>query len=125
MTAFKFNPILDTNYLFDLYGEDIEYAKEMFEIFFESTAIEFPDIENYLSEGNTSDAKSLVHKLKPSFHMVGLRQIGDEMQLIENLLEEEKLDEARPIFDAIRSKVSQSLDLLNEELQRMKSHLDQ
>ena len=123
-STFNFNESLDVAYLNSIYDGDVEYAKEMFEIFFDSSALEFRLIEGLLEEGSFSEAKSIVHKLKPSFSMVGLTQVGLLMDELERKLNDESQnDYSIALFRNVSEMYFSQEPLLKEELEKMRSYL--
>ena len=96
----------------------------MFEIFFESSALEFRLIEGLLEQGSFSEAKSIVHKLKPSFSMVGLTQVGLLMDELERKLNDESQnDYSKSLFRNVSEMYLSQEPLLKEELEKMRSYL--
>jgi PAS domain S-box-containing protein len=84
-TAFSYNPRLDKNLLKDLYGDDLAYAREMFDTFINKSLPEVTVLKRQLSTENWTELGRLAHKLKPSFGMVGLPDIEEKMQHIEDM----------------------------------------
>jgi len=68
----QFHPRLDAQTLTDLYGNDLDYAREMFDTFLNDTLSEFESLRTLLDGGKLADLARLAHKLKPTLHMVGL-----------------------------------------------------
>lgn len=67
----------------ELYGNDADYAKEMFNTFFEHTLPELAGLK-YAVELETWQALScLAHRLKPAFVMVGLPKISGLLEELE------------------------------------------
>ncbi len=124
MERFIFDSSLDSSYLDSIFDGDVDYAKEMFEIFFESTAIEFKEIEPYFENNDYGAAKSLVHKLKPSFHMVGLTRIGGLMDELERQLQDPDNNESsRLLFNKIQEMYASAESVLKRDLERMQDFL--
>ena len=124
MERFIFDSSLDSSYLDSIFDGDVDYAKEMFEIFFESTAIEFKEIEPYFANNDYGAAKSLVHKLKPSFHMVGLTRIGGLMDELERQLHDPDNNESsRLLFNKIQEMYASAESVLKRDLERMQDFL--
>ena len=124
MERFIFDSSLDSSYLDSIFDGDVDYAKEMFEIFFESTAIEFKEIGPYFANNDYGAAKSLVHKLKPSFHMVGLTKIGGLMDELERQLQDPDNNESsRLLFNTIQEMYASAESVLKRDLERMQEFL--
>jgi PAS domain S-box-containing protein len=81
--VFKFNARLDKNLLFELYGDDLDYACDMFDTFLHKSLPEMVALRQQQETENWTELGRLAHKLKPSFGMVGLPDLEVKMQLIE------------------------------------------
>ena len=124
MERFIFDSSLDSSYLDSIFAGDVDYAREMFEIFFESTAVEFNEIEPYFENNDFGAAKGLVHKLKPSFYMVGLTKIGGLMDELELRLQDSNNNESsRILFNKIKEMFASSESILRKDLERMRAFL--
>lgn len=71
----KFDEDLIKEYL----GDDIEYQNEMFELFVETVSSERTEILEAFDSLDLDTVKRVLHKIKPTFQMVGLK---DSFQLI-------------------------------------------
>ena len=72
----------DYLYLSELYLDDWEYALEMFDLFLEHGTQDIQLLEGAFKSEKWQDVKSLAHKLKASFSMVGYPHLAS---LFENL----------------------------------------
>ena len=70
--SFVYEAGLDAVYLQEMYEDDLEYAKDMFEIFLEEVIQEIALLPTYLEEEDWQALRGATHKIKPSFSMVGL-----------------------------------------------------
>ncbi len=80
---FVFNTLINTQYLEELYGDDISIVQIMFESFLEDS---IPIWENILEAINAKDFKrvsEMTHQIKPSFSMVGLPYLHPKIQELE------------------------------------------
>jgi PAS domain S-box-containing protein len=84
-TVFSYNSRLDKKLLYELYGDDMDYAKAMFDTFLTKSLPEVALIKKQLTTENWTEMGRLAHKLKPSFGMVGLKDLEDKMQAIEDM----------------------------------------
>ncbi len=82
---FSYNTRLDKNLLKELYGDDLDYAREMFDTFLTKSLPEVVLMKRQLSTENWTELGRLAHKLKPSFGMVGLSDMEEKMQGIEDM----------------------------------------
>ncbi|NNF36169.1 MAG: response regulator [Saprospiraceae bacterium] len=102
---------LDETVLKELYGDDLEAAKDMFEIFLETNLPIFNDLEKHLIDNNWSTAREMTHKLKPSFSMIGLPKLTDQMATLENHCDNSN-SEAYALYQSIKSDLDHALDSL-------------
>ena len=112
----------DTTTLDMYYGEDISYALEMFEIFSEQLKESIPEIQVALSTSNRIGLRHLVHKLKPTFTMVGFPSLTQYFEKWEQDLDQPNLSfELFPgVWEDINPKVMETLNLVDKEIIKMK-----
>jgi PAS domain S-box-containing protein len=84
-TLFSYNKRLDKKLLKELYGDDLDYAREMFDTFLNKSLPEVALLKRQLTTENWTELGRLAHKLKPSFGMVGLGDMEEKMQSIEDM----------------------------------------
>lgn len=82
--TFSYNSRLDKDLLNDLYGDDLDYACDMFDTFLNRSLPEIALLKPQLRAENWAELGRLAHKLKPSFGMVGLSDIEEKMDRIED-----------------------------------------
>ncbi len=80
---FIFNERLDTALLTEFYGGDLSYARDMFDIFLTTVMPEYLTLKEQVVAKNTAEVGRLAHKLKPTFAMVGLPDLEQQMEAIE------------------------------------------
>ncbi len=83
-TPFAFNKRLDAALLTEFYGDDLSYARDMFDIFLSTVLPEYAMLKEEVVAKNTEEVGRLAHKLKPTFAMVGLPDLEQQMEVIEN-----------------------------------------
>ena len=115
-----FNPLINSQYLEEIYGDDISIVQIMFESFLEDI---IPTWEKILDAINTKDFKQvseLTHQVKPSFSMVGLPFLHPKIQALELYAKQ------MPDFETLLSKyqslsieVKQAQLVIEEELKKM------
>lgn len=112
----------DTTTLDMYYGEDISYALEMFEIFSDQLKESIPEIKVALSTSNRIGLRHLVHKLKPTFTMVGFPSLTQYFEKWEQDLDQPNLSfELFPgVWEDINPKVMETLNLVEKEIIKMK-----
>jgi CheY-like chemotaxis protein/HPt (histidine-containing phosphotransfer) domain-containing protein len=117
---FTFNKELNTDYLNEFYDNDIAYAKEMFELFLSQYVKEFEEVETLLSQGEWTTVKQKLHKIKPSFAMVGLPDFTAKIQAIEDEIAAAQTAEASSKYQFFKNEIQHYLPILESDLLKMK-----
>ena len=74
---------LDKKFLIEAYGDDLDYAEEIFELFLSEYPKEMHQLITFIRDKNMKDLTHHVHKMKPTFQMVGLTTVSRRFQEIE------------------------------------------
>jgi hypothetical protein len=77
---FAFNPLLNTTYLREIYGDDLTIVQIMFESFLDDSIPIWEEISEKIANKNFKEVGDMVHQIKPSFSMVGLTFLHPKMQ---------------------------------------------
>jgi HPt (histidine-containing phosphotransfer) domain-containing protein len=118
--AFVFNPEIDRNYLFSLYGDDYNYVQEVFETVLCDYQSLIENIELGYSSGNISALKAAVHKIKPVFGFVGLTAVQEQCQEFEKICGTvSSQDQLAGEFETLKNKIFQSKQLIEEEKKKL------
>jgi len=118
----SFNKALDTAYLKEAYGDDIEYAAEMFEIFLHETMPEFNQLRDIIVKRENEQARRIIHKIYPNFTMVGISSIGEELwNLKEQIKNETDQADFQPVIEEIAAKMKEYIPILESEIERLKT----
>lgn len=123
--TFIFHPQLDQNALVELYQNDLQYANEMFLTFNAIIENELDVLHKATNDQELGKIKKQIHKMKPTFKMVGLTSIFNTFEEIERevldsdfALVKNKIDDAKKVIQQsipiIRSVMSKLNDELNE-----------
>jgi HPt (histidine-containing phosphotransfer) domain-containing protein len=79
------------DYLFELAKGDMEFVKEMIQVYLEENSGELDNLGLQVKRKNFSQIRQIAHKLRSSIPYVGLDMlIGDEVQEMEELARQEK-----------------------------------
>ena len=121
---FVFNPLINVQYLQEIYGDDLSIVQIMFESFLEDI---MPIWEKILDEINTKNFKNvseMAHQIKPSFSMAGLLFLHPKIQ------DFELYAKGMPDFNVLLAKyqslcieVSQARIVIAEELIKLNDQL--
>lgn len=124
-TRFDFHPLLDRPYLATFYEEDWEYAYEMFVLYQEAAHVALEAMKKALAEKNHENLWHNIHKLRPAFMMVGLKELYELADQVEGggpqNYEEAELEKKSV---EICEKIKASMPLIKEESQRLKNLVD-
>ncbi len=82
--SFVFHERLDADLLNEFYGDDLSYARDMFDIFLTTVIPEYATLKERVAAKNKDEVGRLAHKLKPTFAMVGLPDLEQKMEAIEH-----------------------------------------
>ena len=118
--SFVFNPEIDTNYLFSLYGDDYNYVQEVFDTVLCDYQSLTDNIEYSYSSGNINALRSAVHKIKPVFGFVGLTAVQQQCQQFEQICGTvSSPDHLSGDFETLKNKIFQSKQLIEEEKKKL------
>lgn len=120
-TNFTFNEKLDVDTLEALYEDDLEYAADLFETFLDYTVEEFKPLKDLIQAKDWAATKSLAHKLKPTFSMVGLTQLETKMMAIEHqAIEQPDPQKIATLHREVEEALTVYIPILSEDLDKMK-----
>ena len=74
---------IDLTYLKQLSNGSNKFIDEMITVFMEQTPIEISNLEKYLLSKEWKSLRSTAHKMKPSFSFMGIKELENDIKLIE------------------------------------------
>lgn len=121
--AFAFSNELDQPFLQSLYGDDLEYAREVFEGFLSETKTEFEEIKKDYRQNDLKKMRQRLHKIKPTFSFVGLTPLTEKTEkMIIACDASSGTGQIEPGCSALFKEIENSFPLIENELSRMKDH---
>jgi HPt (histidine-containing phosphotransfer) domain-containing protein len=78
-------PLLDANYLQEIYGGDQSILQIIFETFLEDSLNTWDEISLAIENQDFQKVGALTHQIKPSFSMVGLTHLYPKIKAFEDL----------------------------------------
>lgn len=120
---FEFNPRLDSAYLRKLYGDNFEYAFDLFQLFTGCIEKELTEIGHAMKRQEWDRMRGLVHKIKPNFSMVGLTWITKSMQAIYDKLHAKDHTHIEQMMIEVIKDLDVYLPLIREERKRLEAFL--
>ncbi|PWK20105.1 PAS domain S-box-containing protein [Arcicella aurantiaca] len=110
---------LDQTSLEQLYGDDKEYAAEMFETFLEDVLPDFYQLQNFVEKKDWENLSKESHKLKPTLAMVGLNLMESKIVEIEKNAKEQANEDW--LISAVNTFVAEMDGYLPTLKQRLKT----
>lgn len=123
--TFEFHPSLDRTYLASFYEEDWEYAYEMFDLFQEAALEALEAMKAAQAEKNHEELGRQIHKLRPSFMMVGLKELYQMADEVESRgAEDYDFEGLSAAAGAICEKMEAIMPMIRKETQRLQKLID-
>jgi hypothetical protein len=121
--AFVFDSKLDQAFLESLYGDDFQYAQEVFEGFLADTKNEFEYIKNDYQQNALKNMRQKLHKIKPTFSFVGLTELTEKTETIIKACDaSSNTREIETGCSSLFKEIEDSFLLIENELMRMRNH---
>ncbi|MFT3948585.1 MAG: hypothetical protein QM763_16600 [Agriterribacter sp.] len=118
---FAFSEELDTAFLQDLYGDDLQQAEMVFESSAQQLKTEIILAQAKFHDGDLQGLKKVIHKMKPLFGYIGMNEVMEEFAAFEKVcLEEQAATNLEQQFQYILITTQQSLLKAEKEVKRLK-----
>lgn len=122
--TFNFHESFDTESLKMYYDGDIEYTLEMFEIFIDQLTESLPQLKRAIESGDRSNARHFVHKLKPTFTMVGFPRTTTYFEKWERMIDDGLDNQGNESqWEGVRSDIIGINQLVSQEIERMRLYI--
>lgn len=115
---------LDKQQLKLLYADDLVYAKDIFQTFLEITPVELSALKKRVAAAELKEVQKLSHKIKPTFSMVGIKEISVQFFELENAAKEGDKEKVKLLFNEIESIMPGVLDAVKAELSDIDNKLN-
>ena len=120
---FSFSEKLDTTYLYEAYGNDSSYALEMFQTFLEIIDDELLILRDAVDQNDKNDIKRKLHRIKPTFSMVGLRLISESIETLEKRIADQEDIDLKKWYILIENDIISNIPILREEVKKLEEWL--
>ncbi len=118
--SFQFSPVFDHLRLRELYMDNYDQVGLMFDIFLKNTPNTFAEIENQWEKGDWLSLNDSVHKIKPTFTMVGLNYVSTiAKQLEDQSQQSQRGPSMKEHFQRFKAAVLESLHLVASEKKKL------
>lgn len=98
------NKYIDLTYLKELSNGSNEFMTQMISIFIAQTPEALEIVDLHLQKGEWKLLKGVIHKMKPSFGFMGIKEIENNVSLVEKYCETEThLDELPSLIMKIKT----------------------
>ncbi|WP_221391806.1 Hpt domain-containing protein [Dyadobacter sp. NIV53] len=119
--ALQINPLLDTNYLEQAYGEDATIIHMIFDAFLSDSLPRWYTLKQALDEEDMEQAASILHGLKPSFTMAGLTWIRPKVEIMEKAVKDgATISSLKEQYEQISEEINQLMPILETESERLR-----
>jgi PAS domain S-box-containing protein len=119
-TEFKFSDKLDSKYLKQVYGNDTDYALEMFRTYIEIIGDDLLLIKDSIKTNNIISLQKQLHRIKPAFTMVGISEITKTIETVEPNLESLTNSNLEIWFKEFETFILSKTPLIIEEIKKLK-----
>ncbi len=113
---------LDKDRLLELYGDDKEYAADIFQTFIEDVLPDFDEMPTLIDDKNWDELRKLAHKLKPTLGMVGLTTLEQTLIGMEAQIKEKpEYESIKSVWSAFQIKLNESVPILKAALEKLQA----
>ena len=116
--VFDFQEEIDLEYLNEAYGDDLEYAKEMFVVFLSIIDEAMDALCQVVENQETEKIKQQAHKIKPTFTMIGLSSITQAMSQIEKAALEGDHQKTKSLYLQVSNYLKKMLPQVEAQMQQ-------
>ena len=119
--VFHFTEKLDAVYLKEAYGNDVDYALDMFQTYIDIIEDDMILIKDNLNTNDLNALKKQLHKIKPTFTMVGIGEITKLIETLEPEMESISNTELNRWFMDFEESINSTTPIILEEIKRIVS----
>lgn len=123
VNSFEFSNVFDQHALDQLYMGNYSQVQLMFDIFLRNTPSCFAAIEENWEKGDWGALNDHVHRIKPTFTMVGLREVSElAKHLEENTTQVNPRESIQKIFSNFKKAVLDSIRIVTSEKEKLDAY---
>ena len=116
----KINPILDINYLDQVYGDDASIIHLIFDAFLTDSLPRWYSLKTAIDNEDLTEAASIIHGLKPSFTMAGLTWLRPKVEDLEKAIKgRENTAFLQSSYQHLSEQLNPVLPILKAESERL------
>ena len=116
----KINPVLDINYLDQVYGDDASIIHLIFDAFLTDSLPRWHSLKTAIDNEDLTEAASIIHGLKPSFTMAGLTWLRPKVEDLEKAIKgRENTAFLQSSYQHLSEQLNPVLPILKTESERL------
>jgi HPt (histidine-containing phosphotransfer) domain-containing protein len=122
MEQSKNGKVTDLSYLKKLSNSDDNFVREMIATFIEETPLAIDNLEKHMANKDWKRVSAIAHKIKPSLMFIGLNDLQEPANFIEeNAGEETNLDQLPELIAKVKKRCDEAVKELQEEIKAFKT----
>lgn len=113
-----YTDVIDQQLLREIYENDSAHLMVMLDLFLKNTPPALTAMEIAANHQNWEELEKAIHKIKPTFAMVGLQKVGELAETLELMLSNQSTIARNKIqadFQKFRKAVNQAVDIISEQ----------
>jgi HPt (histidine-containing phosphotransfer) domain-containing protein len=124
--SFNFNPKIDRDFIISMYEDDYVYISEMFQTTLTQLVPDLDLLNQYFAANEVVALRQQVHKIKPAFGFVGLREVEQCCQQFENkCLSVSSTEELVAEYGNLVKSVDEGKRIIEQEIGKLKVYNSQ
>lgn len=124
--SFNFNPKIDRDFIISMYEDDYVYISEMFHTTLTQLGPDIDLLKQFFAGNDVDSLRRQVHKIKPAFGFVGLREVEDCCQQFENkCLSVSSAEELITEYGNLVKSVDEGMLIVEQEIGKLKVYNSQ
>ncbi|RYG01033.1 MAG: Hpt domain-containing protein [Chitinophagaceae bacterium] len=121
--SYNFNQKIDRDFLTSMYDDDYLYIAEIFQTTYNQLGSDVVLLKKYFAQGDVTNLKRQVHKIKPAFGFVGLSGTEAACQQFENkCLSVTSTEAIQSEYEQLAGLLDESVVIIATEIEKLKEY---
>lgn len=112
---------ISEDYLSEFYDGEKQDALAMLDMFLKTSLVDMPKLRMLYDKEAFDDLRQLVHRIKPTFMMIGLRQMTKNFKSFEVSVDNREMEKIKRFVEHYTEKISDVEQVVKEEMKRLKN----
>ena len=118
--SYNFNPKIDRDFIISMYEDDYGYISEIFSTTLNQLEPDLLVLKQKFTEKDLEATRKLVHKIKPAFGFVGLRETETLCQQFEDSCHSAtSVEDVSASFYTLVTAIGESCDIIRTEIEKL------